>query len=152
MGPPFPCFSCEDFADPNSRLFCLNFCSILTSISISCTQRGNVQKLHFCLNVSMQTIAVFEHQMSLRVFDTQLGAQGMENISEIWYCLVPFLTQGGPSSVLVLIASKRLVLFFNGIQEGIPCRGNQKYCRFLYGPFLKVSVPPVLNMGDDLEE
>jgi hypothetical protein len=35
---------------------------------------------------------VFKHQMMLRVFDTQFGAQGMENIGEIWYCLVPFLT------------------------------------------------------------
>ena len=100
----------------------------------------------------MQKTMVFEHQMSLRVFDTQFGAQGRENISEIRYCLVPFLTQGGPSCVLVLIASNRVVLFFNGIPEGIPCGGDQKYCRFLYGPFLKVSIPPVLNMGDGLEE
>jgi hypothetical protein len=31
----------------------------------------------------MQTTAVFEHQMSLNFFDTQLGAQGMRNIGEI---------------------------------------------------------------------
>jgi hypothetical protein len=30
--------------------------------------------------------------------------------------------------------------------------GYCKYYRFLYGPFLRVSIPPVLNMGDDLEE
>jgi hypothetical protein len=95
---------------------------------------------------------VFEHQMTLRVFDTQFGAQGMENIGETWYCLVPFLTQGGPFGVLVLVASKRVVLFFNVIPEGIPCRGNPKYFRFLYDPLLKVSIPPILNMGDDLEE
>jgi hypothetical protein len=65
--------------------------------------------------------------MSLRVFDTQFGAQGMEIIGEMWYCLVPFLTQGGPSNVLVLVASNGVVLFFNGIPEGIPCRGNHKY-------------------------
>jgi hypothetical protein len=82
---------------------------------------------------------VFEHRMSFRVFDTQFGAQGMENIGEIWYCLV-------------LVTSNKVVLFFNGIPEGIPCRVNHKYCRFLYGPFLRVSVPPVLNMGDGLEE
>jgi hypothetical protein len=76
----------------------------------------------------------------------------MENIGEIWYFLVPFLTQGGPSGVLVLISSNRVVLFFNGIPEGIPCRGNNKYFIFLYVPFLRVSVPPILNMGDDLEE
>jgi hypothetical protein len=56
--------------------------------------------------------------------------------------------QGGPSGILVLVASNRVVLFFNGIPEGIPCRGHHKYCRFLYGPFLRVSIPPVLNMGD----
>jgi len=100
----------------------------------------------------MQTFVVFKHQMSLRVFDTQFGAHGMENIGEIYYCLVPFPTQGGPSGVLVLVASNRVVLFFNGILEGIPCRGSQKYCKFLYGPFLKVSIPLVLNAGDNLEE
>jgi hypothetical protein len=43
-------------------------------------------------------------------------------------------------------------LFLNGISEGIPCRGQHKYCRFLYGPLFRVSIPPFLNMGDDLEE
>ena len=90
--------------------------------------------------------------MSLTVFDTQFGAQGMENIGEIWYCLVPFLMQGGPSYVLVLVASNRIVLFFNGIPKGITHGGDQKYCRFLYVPLLRVSIPLVLNMGDDLKE
>jgi hypothetical protein len=66
--------------------------------------------------------------MSLRFFDTQFGAQGMEIIGEIWYYIVPFLTQGGPSSVLVLIASNGVVLFFNGIPKGILGRGNHKHC------------------------
>jgi hypothetical protein len=30
--------------------------------------------------------------------------------------------------------------------------GDQKYFRFPYGPLLRVSIPPVLNMGDSLEE
>ena len=90
--------------------------------------------------------------MSFKVFDTQFGAQGMENIGEIWYCLVPFLTQRGPSCVLVLVASNNIVLFFNGIPEGIPCGGDHKYCRFLYGPLLRVSIPSVFNMGNNLEE
>ena len=85
--------------------------------------------------------------MFLRVFDTQFGAQGMENIGEFWYCLVPFLMQGGPSGVLVLITSNKVVFLFNGVPEGIPCRGNHKYCRFLYDPLLRVSIPLVLNMG-----
>jgi hypothetical protein len=91
----------------------------------------------------MQTTMVFEHQMSSIVFDAQFGVQGKENIGEIWYYLVPFLTQGGPSYVLVPVASNGVVLFFNGIPEGIPCGGNHKYCIFLYGPLLKVSIPPV---------
>jgi hypothetical protein len=76
----------------------------------------------------------------------------MENIGEIWYCLVPFLTQGGPSGVSVLVASNTVVLFFNGILKVIPCRGNHKYFRFLYGPLLRVSIPLILKMGDDIVE
>jgi hypothetical protein len=76
----------------------------------------------------------------------------MENIGEIWYCLVPFLTQGGPSCVLVLVASNMVVLFFNDIPEGISHGGDRKYYIFLYGPLLRVSIPLVLNMGGDLEE
>jgi hypothetical protein len=53
--------------------------------------------------------------MSFIVFCTQLGVQGMENIGEIWYCVVPFLTQVGPSCVLVLVSFNMVVLFFNGI-------------------------------------
>jgi len=100
----------------------------------------------------MQATTVFEHQMSFRVFDTQFGVQSMENICEILYCLVPFLTQRGPYFVLFLIAFNRVVMFFSGIYEGIPCGGNHKYYRFLCGPLLRVSILPVLNMGDDLEE
>jgi hypothetical protein len=59
---------------------------------------------------------------------------------------------GGPSCVLVLVASNMVVLFFNGILEGISCGDEWKYCKFLYGPFLRVSVPLVLNTGNDLEE
>jgi hypothetical protein len=100
----------------------------------------------------MQKIAVFENQISLRVFDTQFCVQGMENIGEIWYFMVPFLKQSSPFGVLVLIDSNRVVPLFNGVLEGIQCRGHQKYCKFLYKYFLIVSIPPVLNMGDNLEQ
>jgi hypothetical protein len=40
----------------------------------------------------VQKSMVFDHQMMLKVFDTQFGVHGMENIGEIWYCPVPFLT------------------------------------------------------------
>jgi hypothetical protein len=53
---------------------------------------------------------------------------------------------------LFLVASNRVVLFFNGVPEGIPCRGHHKNCRFLHDPLLRVSIPPVFNMGNGLEE
>jgi hypothetical protein len=34
----------------------------------------------------MQTTAILEHQMSLRIFDAQLGAQGIEDICELRHC------------------------------------------------------------------
>jgi hypothetical protein len=40
----------------------------------------------------MQNIVVLEHHMSLKIFDTHLGAQGMEDIGELWHCLVSFLS------------------------------------------------------------
>jgi hypothetical protein len=65
----------------------------------------------------MQTSTVFEKQMLLTIFDTQFGTQGMENIGEIWYYLVPFLTQGGPSRVLVLIASNGVYYYLMASQK-----------------------------------
>jgi hypothetical protein len=44
----------------------------------------------------MHIVAVLEHHMSLRVFDTHIGVQGTKDISELWQCLVPFLPQCGP--------------------------------------------------------
>jgi hypothetical protein len=35
---------------------------------------------------------VFQNQMSLRVFDTHLGVQGMEGIGELQNCLAPLLS------------------------------------------------------------
>jgi hypothetical protein len=52
---------------------------------------------------------VFNNQMLLKIFDTQLGAQGMEGIGEIRNCLAPLLTQCGPSHVLVFIAANMVV-------------------------------------------
>ena len=63
---------------------------------------------------------VFEHQVSIRIFDIHLGAQGMKDIRELWNCLVSFLLQCGPSCIQVVITSNRVVLFLNKIPEGIP--------------------------------
>ena len=72
----------------------------------------------------MQTIAVLENQVSFRVFDTQLGVQGMEGIGELWKCLAPLLPQCGPSHVLVLIVANRVILFLYRIHKK-----NSKWAR-----------------------
>ena len=66
----------------------------------------------------MQSTVILEHQMSLRIFDTHLGAQGMEDICEIWHYLVSFLPQCGPFGIKVVITSDWIVLFLNKIPEG----------------------------------
>jgi hypothetical protein len=76
----------------------------------------------------------------------------MENIGEIRYYLFPLLMNHGPCCVLVLITSNRVVLFFNGIPKGISGGGERKYCKLLCGPLLRVCIPLVLNMRDNLEE
>ena len=60
------------------------------NISIGYAQGRDVQKIHLCLDVYMYTATTLEHHMLLRVFDTHLGVQGMEDISELWHCLVSF--------------------------------------------------------------
>jgi hypothetical protein len=66
--------------------------------------------------------------MSLRVFDTQFGAQGMEIIGANLVLSGPFLAAGWSTGCIGPRSFQRVVLFFNGIPEGIPCRGNHKYC------------------------
>jgi hypothetical protein len=74
----------------------------------------------------MQSAMVLEQQILLRIFDTHLGVQGMEDICELWHCLVPFLLQCGPSCIQVIITSNRVVLFLNSIHEGLPGECNCK--------------------------
>jgi hypothetical protein len=90
--------------------------------------------------------------MSFRVFDTQLGAQGMEGIGELWNCLAPLLPQCGPSHVLFLIVSNRVVLFLYRIHKKIPSGLGPIYSRLLYGTLLPVSFPPMFDMGESLKE
>jgi hypothetical protein len=100
----------------------------------------------------MQSPTVFQNQMSLRVFDTQLGAQGMESICELRHCLALLLPQCGPSHVLVFIVINRVVLFLDRIHKKIPSGLDPIYSRFLCGTFLPVSFPPMFDMGESLEE
>ena len=72
------------------------------------------------MDVPMNNTMVLEHQMLLRIFDTQLGLQGMEYICELSHCLVPFLSLCGPSCIQIVITSKSVVLFLNIIPEGFP--------------------------------
>jgi hypothetical protein len=70
------------------------------------------------MNVSMQSTVILEHQISLRIFNTHLGVQGMEDICEVWHSLVSFLPQCGPFGIQVVITSDRVLLFLNSIPEG----------------------------------
>jgi hypothetical protein len=64
--------------------------------------------------------------MSLKIFDTQIGTQGMKDICELENCLFSFLQQCGPFCIQVVITSDRVVLFLNDICEGFPGDYNCK--------------------------
>jgi len=88
-------------------------------ISMGRSQGQDVQKYSLCQDVSMHTTVVLEQYMSLRTFDTELGAEGMEDIFEPKNCLVPFLLHYGPFCIQITISSNRVVLFPNIIHEGL---------------------------------
>jgi hypothetical protein len=90
--------------------------------------------------------------MLFGVFDTQLGAQGMEGIGELRNCLAPLLPQCGPSHVLVLIVANRVILFLYRIHKKIPSGLGPIYSRLLCGTLLPVSFPPMFDMGESLKE
>jgi hypothetical protein len=90
--------------------------------------------------------------MPLRIFDTQLGVQGMEGIFEIRHYLVPLLMQRGPYHVLVIIISHRVIFLLDYIYKKIPSGFNPKYSRLLYGNLLPVIFPPMFDMGESLKE
>ena len=90
--------------------------------------------------------------MPLGVFDTYLGAQGMEGIGEIQNFLAPLLPQCGPSHVLVFIVTNRVILFLDRIHKKIPSGLDRIYSRILYGTLLPVIFPPMFDMGESLKE
>jgi hypothetical protein len=90
--------------------------------------------------------------MSLGVFDTQLGAQGMEVIGELCNFLALLLPQCGPSHVLVLIVSNRVILFLYRIQKKIPSGLDPIYSRILCGTLLPVSFPQMFDMRESFKE
>jgi len=90
--------------------------------------------------------------MSFKILHIHLGAQGMEEICEIWYCLVPFPLKCGPSRIVVITASNMVLLLLNSIPKIIPNGGDQKYWKFPSGPLLIVRFTPIFDMGDSLKE
>jgi hypothetical protein len=90
--------------------------------------------------------------MSFGVFDTYLGAQGMEVIGELWNFLAPLLSQCGPSHVLVLIVANRVILFLYRIHKKIPSGIGPIYSRLLCGTLLPISFPPIFYIGENLKE
>jgi hypothetical protein len=90
--------------------------------------------------------------MSFRIFDTQIGAQGMEGIGELWHFLAPLLMQHGPSHVPVLIVSNKVILFLGRIYERFPSGFGLEHSRLLCGHLITVSFPPILDMEESLKE
>jgi hypothetical protein len=90
--------------------------------------------------------------MSLRVFDTQLGAQGMEGVGKLRHCLSPLLTKHGPSHLLVVIVTNKLILFLEHIHKKISSGLDPVYSRLLRGTFVRVIFPLIFDMGDILKE
>jgi hypothetical protein len=62
------------------------------------------------------------------------------------------LPQCGPSHVLVLKVSNRVILFLYHIHKNIPSGIDPVYSRFLYGTLLPVSFPPTFDMRESFKE
>jgi hypothetical protein len=60
--------------------------------------------------------------------------------------------QCGPSHVLVIIVSHRVIFLLDRIHKKIPSGLDPKYSRLLCGIFLPVSFPPMFDMGESLKE
>jgi hypothetical protein len=78
--------------------------------------------------------------------------QGVEDIGELWHCMVPFLPQCGPSHVLVLIVFYRVIFPLKSIHKTFPSGFGPKHFIFFCGGFLTVRISPIFEMGDNLKE
>jgi hypothetical protein len=76
----------------------------------------------------------------------------MEGIGEIWHRLAPLLMQHGSSHVLVIIVTKRVILFLDHIKIKDISGLIPIYSRLLCGNFLPVSFPPMFDMVKRLKE
>jgi hypothetical protein len=98
---------------------------------------------------------VFQNQMLLKVFDTQPCVQSIESICELQHCLAPLLPQCGPSHVLVIIFTNKVILFLDRIHTKKSQVASAPYIpdssmEILI--FLPVSFPPMFDMGEFLKE
>ena len=99
-----------------------------------------------------KSFSIWMYPLPHKVFDTQLGVQGMESVCELWHCLALLLPQCGPSHVLVFIVINMVVLFLDHIHKKIPSGIEPIYSRLLCGTFLLVSFPPMFDIKDILKE
>jgi hypothetical protein len=76
----------------------------------------------------------------------------MEGIGELWNCLAPLFPQCGPSHVMVLLVSNRVIFFLYCMHKIIPSGHDPIYSRIIYGTFLPVSFPPMSDMGEIFKE
>jgi fucose permease len=66
--------------------------------------------------------------------------------------LAPLLPQYGPSHVLVVIVSNRIILFLDCIHKKNLKWARSHIFQTLCGTFLPVSFPPIFDMGESLKE
>jgi hypothetical protein len=77
-------FSCYGFTDPKYHLFWfLNFCSILTTYRQAASSDEMSRKSISVWMYLCRAPRYFKTKCRSEVFDTQLGAQGMEGIGEL---------------------------------------------------------------------
>jgi hypothetical protein len=76
----------------------------------------------------------------------------MEGIGELQNYLAPLLPQCGPSHVLVLIVSNKVIMFLYRIHKKIPSGIGPIYSRLLCGTLLPVSFPPIFDMRGSFKE
>jgi hypothetical protein len=60
--------------------------------------------------------------------------------------------QCGPSHVLVIIVSHRVIFLFDRIHKNIPSGLSPKYSKILFTIFLPENFPPMFDMGESLKE
>ena len=90
--------------------------------------------------------------MSLKLFDTHLGAKGIEGICELRHCLTPLLVQCGPSHVLVIIISNMVVLLLKRINKTRSSGSWPKNCGLISDMLLTASLPPISDTGKGFME